>query len=154
MLIGGIGQMGVTGSGQDTVVTENFLDFEQVYACFDQMGSITMAQTVRGNLFFIPQSWATWRSVVCTPPRSSGVVDKWADLSPPWRLGNSSTGLRCTCQKRRRQTNVAVGNGTKRLSTGMWCMQVLQEQKPAFIALGIANMHPLPHSINIGYRQT
>jgi hypothetical protein len=33
-------------------------------------------------------------------------------------------------------------------------MQVLQEQKPAFIALGIANMHTLPHGINIGNGQT
>lgn len=136
------------------MVPEDFLDFEQVDARFDQMRGVAVAQTVRGNLFFMPQSWATWRSVVCTPPRSSGVVDKCADLRPPWRLGNSSTGLRCTCQKRRRQSKVAAGNGTKRLTTGMWCMQVLQEQKPVFIALGIANMHPLPLGINISHGQT
>jgi hypothetical protein len=35
LLVGGVGQMGITGSGQDTVVTEDFLDFEQVNTCFD-----------------------------------------------------------------------------------------------------------------------
>jgi hypothetical protein len=28
------------------------------------------------------------------------VVAFAAHFRPPWRLGNSSTGLRCTCQKR------------------------------------------------------
>jgi hypothetical protein len=44
------------GGGQDTVVTEDFLDFEQVNARFDQMRSVAVAKTVRGNLFFMPQS--------------------------------------------------------------------------------------------------
>ena len=79
--------------------------------------------------------------------------DKCADLRPPWRLGNSSTGLRCTCQKRRKQINVAADKGTKRLTTWMWCMQVLQEQKPVFVALGITNMHPQPLGINISHCQ-
>jgi hypothetical protein len=113
-MLRGVGQMGIASSGQDTVVAEDFLHFEQVDARFDQMRGITVTQAVRGNLFFSPQSCATLRSVSCTPPRSSGVVAKWADLRPPWRLGNSRTGLRCTCQKRRRQANVAAGNGTNR----------------------------------------
>jgi len=70
-----------------------------------------------------------------------------------FRLGNSNTGLRCTCQKRRRRLKVAVGNGTGRLTTGMWCMQVLQEQKPVFVALGVANMHPPAIGIDIRYSQ-
>jgi hypothetical protein len=35
LLVGGVGQMGITGGGQDTVVTEDFLDFKQVDARFD-----------------------------------------------------------------------------------------------------------------------
>jgi predicted kinase len=34
-MVRGVGQVGVTGGGQDTMVTENFLDFEQVNARFD-----------------------------------------------------------------------------------------------------------------------
>jgi predicted kinase len=34
--------MGITGSGQDTMVTEDFLDFEQVNARFNQMGSVAV----------------------------------------------------------------------------------------------------------------
>src|SRR3546814_7671722 len=34
------------------------------------------------------------RKVVCTPPRSSGVVAVRAPINPPARLGNSSAGLR------------------------------------------------------------
>lgn len=40
--IGSVGQVRITGSGQNTVVTENFLDFEQVDAGFNQMGGIAM----------------------------------------------------------------------------------------------------------------
>lgn len=66
--------MSVFGGGQDGAVTENFLYFEQVDARFDQMGGITVTKAVRGNLFFIPQSATTLHRVVCTPPRSSGLV--------------------------------------------------------------------------------
>jgi hypothetical protein len=119
VLMRAVSQMGIAGGGEDTGVAEDFLHFQQIDTGFDQMRGVAMAQAVRGNLFFRPQSCATWRSVVCTPARSNGVVAKWADLRPPWRLGNSRTGLRCTCQKRRRQVNVDAGNGTKRLATGM-----------------------------------
>jgi hypothetical protein len=33
--MGGVGQVGIASGGQDTMVTENFLDFEQVNARFD-----------------------------------------------------------------------------------------------------------------------
>lgn len=59
--------------------------------------------------------------VVCTPPRSRAVVAVWLPFSPPLRLGNSNTGLRCTDQKRRSISKVVSGNGTNRsvpLSTG------------------------------------
>ena len=42
--------MGIFGGGQNGVVTEDFLDFEQVNAGFDQMGGITVAQAMGGNL--------------------------------------------------------------------------------------------------------
>jgi predicted kinase len=34
-MVRGVGQVGIAGGGQDTVVAENFLDFEQVNARFD-----------------------------------------------------------------------------------------------------------------------
>ena len=37
-----------------------------------------------------------------------------APFKPPWRLGNNSTGLRCTDQKRRKSWWVACGRGTRR----------------------------------------
>lgn len=49
-------QVGVSGGGEDTVVAEDFLHFEQVDARFDQRGGVTVAQAVGGDLFFIPQS--------------------------------------------------------------------------------------------------
>jgi hypothetical protein len=33
--MGGVGQVGVTSGGQDTMVAEDFLNFEQVNARFD-----------------------------------------------------------------------------------------------------------------------
>jgi hypothetical protein len=35
MLVRGVGQMGIAGGGQNTMVTEDFLDFKQVDARFD-----------------------------------------------------------------------------------------------------------------------
>ena len=66
--------MGVPGSGQNGTMTENFLHLEQVDACFDQVSGIGVTQAVGSDLFFIPQSATTLRRVVCTPPRSSGLV--------------------------------------------------------------------------------
>jgi len=74
LLVGRGAQVSIVGGGQDGVVTEDFLDFEQVNAGFDQVGGITVAQTGWGNLFVIPPSATPWRKVVGTPPRSSGVV--------------------------------------------------------------------------------
>jgi len=66
--------MRVLGGGQDGAMAKDFLHFEQVDAGFDQMCCITVAQTVRGDLFFIPHSATTLRRAACTPPRSSGLV--------------------------------------------------------------------------------
>ncbi len=35
--------MGISGSGQNTAVAEDFLDFEQIDAGFDQMGGVAVA---------------------------------------------------------------------------------------------------------------
>jgi hypothetical protein len=35
LLVRGVGQVGIAGGSQDTVVAKDFLDFEQVNACFD-----------------------------------------------------------------------------------------------------------------------
>ena len=73
-MVRGAGQVGVFGGGQDGTVTEDLLYFEQVDARFDQMSGITVTKAVWGDLFFIPHSATTLHRVVCTPPRSSGVV--------------------------------------------------------------------------------
>ncbi len=40
------GQVGVFGGGEDGAVAEDFLDFEQIDAGFDQMGGIGMSKVV------------------------------------------------------------------------------------------------------------
>ena len=92
LIVGVAGQMRVAGRGEDRVVAENLLDFKQVDAGFDQVSRIAVPQTVRRDLFFSPQSIATWRKVFCTPPRSSGERALRAAFRPPWRLGKSSSG--------------------------------------------------------------
>jgi hypothetical protein len=67
-------QVGVFTGRQDAAVTEDLLYFKQINARFDQMGCVAVSQAMQGNLFFIPQASTTLRMVVCTPPRSSGVV--------------------------------------------------------------------------------
>lgn len=57
-------QAGIFGGGQDTVVAENFLYFEQANTCLNQMGCIAMTQTVWSNFFLIPHSRATLRRVL------------------------------------------------------------------------------------------
>ena len=51
--------MGISGSGQNAAVAEDFLYFKQIDARFDQMGGVAVAQAARGDLFFIPQSATT-----------------------------------------------------------------------------------------------
>ena len=58
------GQMGILCRGQDASVAEDFLHLKQVNARFNQMGGITMAQAVQGDLFFIPQACTTLCIVV------------------------------------------------------------------------------------------
>ncbi len=58
------GQVRVSGRGQNASVAEDFLHLQQVNAGFNQMSGIAMAQTVRRNLFFIPQACTTLCIVV------------------------------------------------------------------------------------------
>lgn len=49
-------EVGVSGGSQDGAMAEDLLNFEQVDACFDQMGCVAMAQAVGCDLFLSPQS--------------------------------------------------------------------------------------------------
>ena len=53
-------EVGITAGGEDTLVTQDFLDGQQIDPGFNQMGGITVAQAVQRNLFFSPQSATTW----------------------------------------------------------------------------------------------
>lgn len=57
-------QVGILGRGQDTVVTEDLLNFEQINARLNQMGCIAVAQAVRRNFFLNPKPRVTLPSVV------------------------------------------------------------------------------------------
>ncbi len=58
-MLGLVGQMGVAGGGEDGVMAEELLYLDQIDAGLDQVGGIAVAQAVRGDLFFRPQSMAT-----------------------------------------------------------------------------------------------
>lgn len=98
---GATGKMGISNSAENAGMAENLLDFQQVYAGFQQVSGIAVTQAMRGNLFLKPQSLATFLNVVCTPPLASGVVAVVLPFKPDLRLGNSQFGLRCSAQKRR-----------------------------------------------------
>jgi hypothetical protein len=53
------GQVGVAGGGENAVVAQNLLHFQQVNPGLDQVGCIAVAKAVGGDLFFSPQSMAT-----------------------------------------------------------------------------------------------
>lgn len=53
-------QVGIFGGCQDAPMAKDFLYFDQIDAGFDQMRGIAVAQIVRGDLFFMPQSATTW----------------------------------------------------------------------------------------------
>lgn len=54
-----VGEVGVADGGEDGLVPEDLLHFEQVDARFDQVSCIGMAQAVWRNAFFKPQSRVT-----------------------------------------------------------------------------------------------
>ncbi len=82
-MLGLIRQVGVSRGGENAVMTEVFLDFDQIDACLNQVRGIAVTQAVRADLFFRPQAATTLRKVICTPPRSSGVVAVRAPFTPP-----------------------------------------------------------------------
>ena len=50
---GGVaGEVGVAGGGEDGMVAEDLLDFQQIDALLDQVRGVAVAQAVRGDLFF------------------------------------------------------------------------------------------------------
>lgn len=49
--VGVAGEMRVPRRGQNRVVAEDLLDFQQIDAVFDQVCGIAVAQAVRGDLF-------------------------------------------------------------------------------------------------------
>ena len=59
LLVGVAGQVGVAGRGEDRVMTQDLLHFKQVNVGFNQVGCVAVAQAVRRDLFFRPQSRAT-----------------------------------------------------------------------------------------------
>ena len=64
------------------MVAEDLLHFQQIDPLLDQVRGVAVAQAVRGDLFFSPHSAATFLSVICTPPRSSGEAARCAPLRP------------------------------------------------------------------------
>ena len=63
-MLGLVGQVGVTGGGENGVVAEEFLHLDQIDAGLDQMSCIAMSKRVGRDLFFRPQVATTLCSVV------------------------------------------------------------------------------------------
>ena len=93
-MLGLVGQMGITGSGENGVMAEEFLYLDQIDTGLDQVGGIAVAQTVGGDLFFRPQWPMTRASARCTPSAFNAVVVLAAACNPRWRSGKRNTGLR------------------------------------------------------------
>jgi hypothetical protein len=87
------GQVRVFAGGDDTGMAQNIFHILQTDTGFNQVSGVAVPQTMRGNVFFIPQDAITLRKVACTPPRSSGVVAEKLPFRPPLRLGKSKTGF-------------------------------------------------------------
>ena len=51
-MLGLVGEVGVAGGGEDAVVAEELLDFDQIDAGLDEMGGIAVTQAVGRDLFF------------------------------------------------------------------------------------------------------
>lgn len=60
-MLGLIRQMRIAGGGEDGVMAENLLDFEEVDTGLDQVSGIAVAQAVGRNVFFTPQDSTTAR---------------------------------------------------------------------------------------------
>ena len=51
-MLGLVRQVGIAGGGQDGVVAEEFLYFDQIDTGFDQVCGIAVAQAVGADVFF------------------------------------------------------------------------------------------------------
>ena len=58
-MLGLVSQMRISGGGQNGVVAEQFLHFDQIDTGLDQVGGVAVAQTVWGDIFFRPQASTT-----------------------------------------------------------------------------------------------
>jgi hypothetical protein len=63
-MLGLVGQVGIADGGEDGVMAEEFLYFDQVDTRFDQVGCVAMPQTVWRDLFFRPQALTTCCKVI------------------------------------------------------------------------------------------
>ena len=63
-MLGLVGQMGVADGGENGVMAENLLHFDQVNTGFDQVRGVTVAKAVGGDVFFRPQALITLCKVV------------------------------------------------------------------------------------------
>ena len=59
-----VGEVGVFGGGEDGMVAEDLLNFQQIDARLDQVSGVGVAKAMGRDLFFIPQPFATLRKVV------------------------------------------------------------------------------------------
>ena len=74
VLLGGVGQLGIEGSGGGARVPEQALDVAKAQALFEQMSGEAVAQGVDGDFFLIPDCATTAFMAACVPPRSMCVV--------------------------------------------------------------------------------
>ena len=58
-MLGLVGQMGISGGGENGVMAEEFLYLDQIDTGLDQVGGVTVAKAVRGDVFFRPQARTT-----------------------------------------------------------------------------------------------
>jgi hypothetical protein len=58
-MLGLVRQVSVSRGGEDGMMAEELLHFDQIDAGLDQMGGVGMPQAVGRNLFFKPQAWTT-----------------------------------------------------------------------------------------------
>ena len=58
-MLGLVGQMGISGGGENGVVAEEFLYLDQIDTGLDQVGGIAVAQAVGRDVFFRPQATTT-----------------------------------------------------------------------------------------------
>ena len=68
LMLGLVGQVGISNRGENGVMAEKLLHFDQIDPGLDQVGGIAVAKAVGGDVFFRPQVSTTLCRVFCTPP--------------------------------------------------------------------------------------